>query len=165
MKKTTIILTSLLLMSLITLTGCSKEDIPQNITNETIQAYDDKIENYLQNMTQIEIAKETGLILDHEEFKEEMRETKQVIKVKEITTPEVTNWLHRRKNITPDTIICYGDQDCPQPYKCVAQCEWIGEGDMKGTVRACRMDEWKDDKNMKFMYPVGFCLEWTYQQG
>jgi len=163
MKKITILLTSLLLMTGILLTSCSKDEVLTNESGLNFSKENIDINDYKVNLTPIELAKETGIIVDHEEFKKEMRKTKQIIKVKEITTPEVIDWLHRKKNISPDSAICYGDQDCPQPLKCITQCIWIGEGEMKGTVRACRIDEWKDEKNMKFMYELGFCLEWKNQ--
>lgn len=157
MRKEYLVIGFILLLSISFVTGCSKK--PEQIDNLDSTA-DLRIRFERTNESVIDIAKETGVIIDYEEFKNEMREKKEIIKVKEVTPPEVSRWLMDVKNVSDESIICFGDIDCPQTLKCITQCQIVlGPEDLKGQIRACHLESVQDDPAV-IPLPVGFCLEW-----
>ena len=96
--------------------GCSKVEVENDFHSNL------EVENATGgNQSVIQIARETGVVVDFRIFRDEMRQKNQTIYAKDISPPNIMAWLKTAKNISEDSIVCFENRDCPESFRCDAK--------------------------------------------
>ncbi len=137
----------LLVISIFSLTGCSKKE---QIINANTVYYEGKV---------VDLSLEKGEILDSNLFAKEMREQGKIIYANQLPVSRNMANFYKVKNISCENRICFGDIDCLANQRCITACKFI-TGVNAGQIRGCSYDDFKDYVEIEFNVNYGYCMAW-----